>query len=49
MCHYLTQNSTFRAPLFWKADTLQMAIIYQLELDKIVCFFLPHFVHLFLF
>lgn len=36
MSHYLTQNSNIRALLFWKADILQMAIMYQLGLGKLV-------------
>lgn len=46
MCHYLTQNSKLRAPLFWKADILQMAIMYQLGLGKLVNSLVPYFPHL---
>lgn len=43
VCHYLTQNSKIRAPLFWKADILQMAIMHQLVLGKLVYSFVPYF------
>lgn len=36
MCHYLTQNSKIRALLYLIADLLQMAIMYYLELVKLV-------------
>lgn len=46
MSHYLTQNSKIRAPLSWEADILQMAIMYQLGLGKLVYSFVPYFPHL---
>lgn len=46
MSHYLTQNSNIRAPLCWEADILQMAIMYQLGLGKLVSSFVLYFPHL---
>lgn len=42
-CHNLTQNSKIRAPLCWEADILQMAIMYQLGLGKVVYSFVLYF------
>lgn len=43
VCHYLTQNSKIRAPLFWKADILQMAIMHQLVLGQLGYSLVPCF------